>query len=765
MSRQLSTVTPKLFRDYSPEVVFETSSDDSLDVGHLHSFLSTVMPEGAIGISASYRVNCQLSAIAFSSLSRALVVRLTSGRLPLASNEDKRKRITQARDLLQERILCSTDHQKYAFKMDRIAIALYLDVALRIVGAVDMLSVSLHNRRSLQAFMNAMGGEFTLHKSNVKALFFRDEPGPVSDSDLVEQAWAACQVSNLPHMASRFRTLRRIGTKAISDEHMAVFAKISRDGELLDSLKPLAVKNDVASGITETMDNLTLTCNRYPTRIRTSTEQFLQIETQKGVRVQGRTIHVQGRQAQIEVWGSLRGDKIRSVTTIGKADLTSAEAYRESVTIAILKGESGLLSNPFFKVIWLPDDPPKIPIYRGIVKVNASQERAIEKILSTSDKDRVALIQGPPGTGKAMVITAAVISIILCPDATSRTVWIAAQSNVAVKNIAGKFAKTKFYDFALLVSKDFHFEWHEDLYKGLESCLICSDMFSDDVDASRKLRGSRVILCTLGMLSNDHIAPFIHVNPVDILIFDEGSQIEVVHYLPVLHRFMHTLSKIVFIGDHKQLPPYGQEDISTLQSIFEVKHLHKEALFLDTQYRMPSAVGDFISWKVYGGELKTSHKNSVSLPCRFVDVRRGQEEQSGKSWVNDAKARVVVQIARAYQALKGGDFRIVTPYDAQRALIELKLKAANLDHDDKVFNVDSFQGLLPHFAKHIISVVRSDKLGFLANQRRTNAMLSRCKKNMVICTSQAFVQGPAASTLIGQLAAALGPEAWVYDVV
>ncbi|KAI6095147.1 hypothetical protein F5141DRAFT_973054, partial [Pisolithus sp. B1] len=426
MSHQLSTVTPKLFRDYSSEVVFETSSDDSLDAWHLHSFLSTVMPEGAIGISASYRVNCQLSAIAFSSLSRALVVRLTSGRLPLGGNEGERKRIIQARNLLQERILCSTDHQKYAFKMDRIAIALYLDVALRIVGAVDMLSVSLHNRRSLQALMNAMGGEFTLHKSNVKALFFSDEPGPVSDSDLVEQAWAACQVSNLPHMASRFRTLRRIGTNAISDEHMAVFAKISRDGELLDSLKPLVVKNDVVSGFTERMDNLTLTCNRYPTRIRTSTEQFLQIETQKGVRVQARAIRVQGRQAQIEVWGSLRGDKIRSVTTIGKADLTSAEAYRESVTLAILKGESGLLSNPFFKAIWLPDNPvcwpksthlqPKIPIYRGVLEVNASQERAIEKILSALDKDRVALIQGPPGTGKTTVITAAVISIISCPD-------------------------------------------------------------------------------------------------------------------------------------------------------------------------------------------------------------------------------------------------------------------------------------------------------------------------------------------------------------
>ncbi|KAI6095155.1 hypothetical protein F5141DRAFT_969959, partial [Pisolithus sp. B1] len=78
---------------------------------------------------------------------------------------------------------------KYAFKMDRIAIALYLDVALFIDDAVDMLSVSVHNRRSLQALMNAMGGELTLYKPNVKTLFFDNESRLVSDSDLVQQAW------------------------------------------------------------------------------------------------------------------------------------------------------------------------------------------------------------------------------------------------------------------------------------------------------------------------------------------------------------------------------------------------------------------------------------------------------------------------------------------------------------------------------------------------------------------------------------------------
>ncbi|KAI6102407.1 P-loop containing nucleoside triphosphate hydrolase protein, partial [Pisolithus croceorrhizus] len=275
--------------------------------------------------------------------------------------------------------------------------------------------------------------------------------------------------------------------------------------------------------------------------------------------------------------------------------------------------------------------------------------------------------------------------MISCPEASSRTVWIAAQSNVAVKNIAEKFAKLDFYDFALLVSEEFHFDWHEHLYEKLRPCLIRSHTFSRDVvGASRQLRGARVILCTLGMLSNYLVAPFVCVNPVDILIFDEGSQIEVGNYLPVFHRFKHTLTKIVFIGDDKQLPPYGQEDISALQSIFEVQHLRKDALFLDTQYRMPSAIGDFISQKVYNGKLKTCHANTITLPCRFVHVERGQEVRSGKSWINPSEARVVVQIAGAYRA-EGLDFRIITPYDAQRSLIERELQAANICHEDKVF--------------------------------------------------------------------------------
>jgi hypothetical protein len=56
------------------------------------------------------------------------------------------------------------------------------------------------------------------------------------------------------------------------------------------------------------------------------------------------------------------------------------------------------------------------------------------------------------------VIAAAVMSLIAHDH--ERTVWIVAQSNVAVKNVAEKLASCAFHDYRLLVSKDFHFDWY-----------------------------------------------------------------------------------------------------------------------------------------------------------------------------------------------------------------------------------------------------------------------------------------------------------------
>lgn len=51
----------------------------------------------------------------------------------------------------------------------------------------------------------------------------------------------------------------------------------------------------------------------------------------------------------------------------------------------------------------------------------------------------------------------------------------------------------------------------------------------------------------------------------------------------------------------------------------------------------------------------------------------------------------IVQLASIFQA-QGKKFRIITPYDAQRSLIEKELEKAELEWRNTCFNVDSFQG-------------------------------------------------------------------------
>ena len=117
---------------------------------------------------------------------------------------------------------------------------------------------------------------------------------------------------------------------------------------------------------------------------------------------------------------------------------------------------------------------------------------------------------------------------------------------------------------------------------------------------------------------------------------------------------------------------------------------------------------------------------------------------------NEGEVKIAVHMAKRY-ILKGEKFKIITPYDAQRNAIEKALKNAGLPWESTVFNVDSFQG---NEADHIIvSIVRTSSPGFMKNKRRTNVMLSRCKKSMMILTNRGFLlKKNVARTLVGKFA-------------
>lgn len=48
--------------------------------------------------------------------------------------------------------------------------------------------------------------------------------------------------------------------------------------------------------------------------------------------------------------------------------------------------------------------------------------------------------------------------------------------------------------------------------------------------------------------------------------------------------------------------------------------------------------------------------------------------------------------------------------------------------------------------------MRTERVGFLDDLRRTNVMLSRCKRAMVIVSQRSFLEGKGSETLIGRMA-------------
>lgn len=295
-----------------------------------------------------------------------------------------------------------------------------------------------------------------------------------------------------------------------------------------------------------------------------------------------RTTRTSGRSATLSLAGPFSGESIRSITTVGRECPTTAEDARENIMLLAMQGKVLVKTNPFIQSIWLANRKPSwsgcpvMPIsptfhFPSKRSLNNSQRKAVNAILSNADSDRVVLIQGPPGTGKTTVIAASVISVMASSDKTN-TLWLVAQSNVAVKNMAEKLATENFLDFKILVSKEFHFDWyvsfskrptfcaetslhfrHEHLYEKMERNLIRSDEFDDDIVAmERLLLDSKVLLCTISMLSNMKLGPFIRLVPPQTVIFDEASQIEIGDYFPMLISFRSTLRKLVFIGDDKQ---------------------------------------------------------------------------------------------------------------------------------------------------------------------------------------------------------------------
>lgn len=203
------------------------------------------------------------------------------------------------------------------------------------------------------------------------------------------------------------------------------------------------------------------------------------METTSGQRIVGQAVGSEGRKTTIQITqGTYHGD-IQRVRVEGREESTCSENSRDEFILRLLQGKICIRDSQFINSMWFPptnfsrQTRPNhtIPSSNAFSKLNNSQKQVSAAMISNTEQFVVAhgisqfrititrlipLSVGPPGTGKTTTISAAVDWW----NENGQPVYIVAQSNVGVKNIARSLVKKSFLNFKLLVSKEFYFEWY-----------------------------------------------------------------------------------------------------------------------------------------------------------------------------------------------------------------------------------------------------------------------------------------------------------------
>lgn len=197
-----------------PPIRVDIYHENTLSRPILETFLETI-EDGRVGVAPAYGAKCVLVAIALSSDSCVLLIRLST---PKKSSKKSQKqpqgKPATGRGLLQE-LVFGDSTRKYAFKMDKVASSLYLDIGISIQHGIDLLSAVKGERRSLDALMNALGGETKLHKAQVSLLFKQEESTSADVRDTIMQAWAAYQ--SAVQMSTKLANASEINTQSMKE--------------------------------------------------------------------------------------------------------------------------------------------------------------------------------------------------------------------------------------------------------------------------------------------------------------------------------------------------------------------------------------------------------------------------------------------------------------------------------------------------------------------------------------------------------------------
>jgi len=461
---------------------------------------------------------------------------------------------------------------------------------------------------------------------------------------------------------------------------------------------------------------------------------------------------------------------------------------------ALLQFRSGFLANSLLKSYLLdasnieyePLDIIQPDIYNEKLANNLSQKRALERALNEKN---LYLIQGPPGTGKTTVIKE-IIHQQMELNPASR-VLVVSQANVAVDNVLRGLKKdyrkqmircghlAKIDESIVDISFEEKYEHYiksiksyspgnneKNLYlKWLEVITESDNTINPDI-GELILKDHQIVGATCVGLAQKKIG----LNRIifDLVIIDEASKALPAEILIPVNR----AKKVILIGDHKQLPPvinpilYDEEKIelsdreymqdqlfslSMFQKLYEAAPESNKSI-LESQYRMPSVIGEMVSELFYGGLLKNGKGTDLKKPIYFksnlniIDMSKDktykESKENGMSVVNYREAQIVNLLVEKIRKETNVSMRIavITPYRGQkRAIVKALMKnGINLSEENIAVNtIDAFQGDEAELVIYCTTRANKKTLYF-SDDARLNVAFSRAKNSLVIIGSMNY---------------------------
>lgn len=289
----------------------------------------------------------------------------------------------------------------------------------------------------------------------------------------------------------------------------------------------------------------------------------------------------------------------------------------------------------------------------------------------------------------------------------------------------------------------------------------------EDYDLQMDLLDQADVICATTITAGSE---FLSKFTFEVILVDEAAQAtELSTIVPVVHR---GTKRLILVGDHCQLPPaiisLEAETRGLSMSLYSrLVGNGVEPFFLNTQYRSHPKIAEFSAFEFYGGLLQSAVTASErplpqgfqwpnpDVPVCFIELA-GRERRDGDSRVNVTEANCLLEIVRGVlsgKELSVLDIGVVSPYQAQVRMLRKLVRESiapllwqlwnsrrHDDSDDKfeakyleIASVDSFQGREKELI--VFSAVRNNmhgSVGFLADWRRLNVMLTRARRGLII---------------------------------